>query len=86
MLRKAYSHLSNDDPRGSADVNDNMESQMKRLSRMVIMLTLALPLLSGCLGLVVGSAVDVGIAVAKIPFKVAKAAVSVVASDDDKKK
>ena len=85
MQRKAYSHLSNDDPRGSADVNDNMESQMKRLSRMVIIFTLALPL-SGCLGLVVGSAVDVGIAVAKIPFKVAKAAVSVVTSDDDKKK
>ena len=85
MLRKAYSHLSNDDPRGSADVNDNMRILMKQLSRMAIIFTLALPL-SGCLGLVVSSAVDVGIAVAKIPFKVAKAAVSVVTNDDDKKK
>lgn len=41
--------------------------------------------LQGCLGMIVGNAVDVGIEVVKIPFKVGKAAVDVVTDDDDKK-
>ena len=42
--------------------------------------------LSGCLGFIVGNAVDVGIAVAKVPFKVTKAAVDVITDDDDDNK
>ncbi|MEO6022141.1 MAG: hypothetical protein ABIP64_03320 [Burkholderiales bacterium] len=58
---------------------------MKQLSRVVIMFMLSLSL-SGCLGLIVGSAIDIGLEVAKVPFKVANAAVNVVSSDDNKKK
>ncbi|WP_018607369.1 NF038104 family lipoprotein [Uliginosibacterium gangwonense] len=48
---------------------------------------LALPLsLSGCLGTIVGTAVDVGIEVVKIPFKVGKAVVDVATDDSDSKK
>lgn len=49
------------------------------------MLTLALIslVLSGCLGTVVGTAVDVTLEVAKVPFKVAGAAIDVATSDDD---
>ena len=38
---------------------------------------------SGCVGKLVGTAVDTTIAVAKVPFKVAGAAVDVVAGSDD---
>ncbi|MDX1490192.1 MAG: NF038104 family lipoprotein [Pseudohongiellaceae bacterium] len=41
--------------------------------------------LSGCLGTVVGTTVDVGIEVVKVPFKVAGAAVDVVTPDKDDK-
>lgn len=41
--------------------------------------------LTGCLGAVVGTAVDVTLEVAKVPFKVAGAAVDIV-RDDDKDK
>lgn len=48
---------------------------------------LALPIsLSGCLGTIVGTAVDVGIEVVKIPFKVGKAVVDVATDDSDSKK
>lgn len=40
-------------------------------------------LLSGCLGAVVGAAVDVTLEVAKVPFKVAGAAIDVATADDD---
>jgi len=40
-------------------------------------------LLSGCLGAVVGTAVDVTLEVAKVPFKVAGAVVDVVTPDDE---
>ncbi|WP_339856372.1 hypothetical protein [Pseudohongiella acticola] len=40
-------------------------------------------LLAGCLGTVVGSAVDVTLEVAKVPFKVAGAAIDVASGDDD---
>ncbi|MDT8427529.1 MAG: NF038104 family lipoprotein [Pseudomonadales bacterium] len=44
-----------------------------------------LPLvLSGCLGVVAGSAVDVTLEVAKVPFKVAGAIVDVAVPDDRK--
>ena len=44
-------------------------------------------LLTNCVGLVVGAAVDTTIAVAKVPFKVAGAVVDVVVPDgDDEKK
>ncbi len=40
-------------------------------------------LLTGCLGTVVGTAVDVTLEVAKVPFKVAGAVVDVVTPEDD---
>jgi hypothetical protein len=42
-------------------------------------------LLSGCLGTVVGSAVDVTLEVAKVPFKVAGAVIDVAIPDGDRK-
>lgn len=39
--------------------------------------------LSACVGTIVGTAVDVGIEVVKIPFKVGGAVVDVVTDDDD---
>jgi len=39
--------------------------------------------LGSCVGVVVGAAVDTTIEVAKVPFKVAGAAVDVVVPDDD---
>jgi hypothetical protein len=39
--------------------------------------------LSSCVGLVVGAVVDTTIEVAKVPFKVAGAAVDVIVPDDD---
>tara|TARA_R110002167_G_scaffold309482_1_gene514353 strand:+ start:370 stop:501 length:132 start_codon:yes stop_codon:yes gene_type:complete len=40
-------------------------------------------MLSGCLGAVVGTAVDVTLEVAKVPFKVAGAAIDVVSDGDE---
>jgi hypothetical protein len=58
---------------------------MKKM--MLIFVLAVMPFaLSGCLGFIVGSAVDVGIAVAKVPFKVTKAAIDVITDDSDKKK
>ena len=57
-------------------------------SRTAFRFTLAIALclgLTGCIGAVVGTVVDVGIEVAKVPFKVGKAVVDVVSDDDDKK-
>ena len=42
-------------------------------------------LLTGCLGTVVGSAVDVTLEVAKVPFKVAGAVIDVAVPDGEKK-
>lgn len=47
--------------------------------------TLMVVLLTGCLGTVVGTAVDVTLEVAKVPFKVAGAAVDVATGDDEDK-
>lgn len=41
--------------------------------------------LAACLGTIVGSAVDVTLEVAKVPFKAAGAVVDVATSDDDGK-
>lgn len=41
--------------------------------------------LNGCVGLVISTATDAAIAVAKIPFKVGGAVVDVVKGDDDDK-
>lgn len=42
--------------------------------------------LTACLGTVVGAAVDVTLEVAKVPFKVAGAAIDVMTDDDDEEK
>lgn len=42
--------------------------------------------LTACLGTVVGAAVDVTLEVAKLPFKVAGAAIDVMTDDDDEEK
>lgn len=39
--------------------------------------------LQGCVGTIVGAAVDTSIEVAKVPFKVATATVVIVTDDDD---
>ena len=49
----------------------------------VLVLALLGLMLSGCLGAVVGTAVDVTLEVAKVPFKVAGAAIDVVSDDDE---
>lgn len=48
-----------------------------------IVLLCVLPLLSGCVGMIIGTAVDATIEVAKVPFKAGKAVVDVVVGDDD---
>jgi hypothetical protein len=45
-----------------------------------------LMLLTACLGTVVGTAVDITLEVAKVPFKVAGAAIDVVTDDGNKEK
>ena len=58
---------------------------MKKIT-LVALLTIMPFALSGCLGFIVGNAVDLGIEVVKVPFKVTKAAVDVITDDDDNKK
>jgi len=50
----------------------------------LISLALCLLLLSGCVGRIVGAAVDTTIEVAKVPFKVGAAAVDVATPDKKK--
>lgn len=47
------------------------------------LLCIALLLLTGCLGTVAGTAVDVTLEVAKVPFKVVGAAVDVATPEED---
>ncbi|GAA6139285.1 hypothetical protein NBRC116583_30320 [Arenicella sp. 4NH20-0111] len=54
---------------------------MQMTVKLVVVACLCLTL-SGCLGTVVGAAVDTTIEVVKIPFKVVGAAVDVVTGDD----
>lgn len=55
-----------------------MNKRLKLLS--VVLVSLGL---TACLGTVVGTAVDVTLEVAKVPFKVAGAVVDVATPDDD---
>ena len=52
----------------------------------IAMISILCVSLSGCVGTIVGAAVDTTIEVAKIPFKVAGAVVDVATGDGDKKK
>lgn len=54
---------------------------MRIILKVLIVTSLSLSL-SGCLGTVVGAAVDTTIEIVKIPFKVVGAAVDVVTGDD----
>lgn len=56
--------------------------QKSRFGRLIVSLFL-LSSLTACVGTVVGTAVDVTLEVAKVPFKVAGAVVD-LATDDDK--
>jgi hypothetical protein len=58
---------------------------MKKFMLACSLVVVSIPL-SGCLGFIVGNAIDAGIEVAKVPFKVTKAAVNVITDDDDDKK
>jgi len=51
-----------------------------------IMLVLVICLLNGCIGSVIGAAVDVTTEVIKVPFKVGGAIVDGVTGDDDDEK
>ncbi len=51
--------------------------------RSVVIVLLCAFFLSGCVGAVVGAAVDTTIEVAKVPFKVAGAAVDLVTPDSE---
>ena len=55
------------------------------MKKLMLILSLAImsTTLSGCLGFIVGNAVDLGIEVVKVPFKVTKAAVDVITDDDE---
>lgn len=54
---------------------------MIKVTRLLILPSMLL--LTSCVGLVVGSAVDAAVAVAKVPFVVAGAAVDVVIPEGD---
>lgn len=58
---------------------------MKKFMLGFVFVTMSISL-SGCLGFIIGNAVDLGIEVVKVPFKVTKAAVDVLTNDDDDKK
>ena len=58
---------------------------MKKIT-LVVLLTIMPFALSGCLGFIVGNAIDLGIEVVKVPFKVTKAAVDVITDDEKKDK
>ena len=60
-----------------------MDRMTNRAFRNVFVLALFGVLLQGCLGTVVGTAVDVTLEVAKVPFKVAGAVVDVATPEDD---
>lgn len=57
-------------------------NQLMKKTRLTIGIFLSL-LLTGCLGTIVGAAVDTTIEVVKVPFKVAGAAVDVIVPDGD---
>lgn len=57
---------------------------MKNLRR-IFLLTVCLTL-QGCVGFIVGTAVDVAIEVVKVPFKVGGAVIDVATGGDDEEK
>jgi len=57
--------------------------QIRRYLKQSSLGFLAVFLLSGCVGTIVGAAVDTTIEVAKVPFKVAGAAIDVATPDKD---
>lgn len=58
---------------------------MKTIQRLLVLSLLPLSL-QGCVGFIVGTAVDVAIEVAKVPFKVGAAVVDVATGGDSDKK
>lgn len=58
------------------------KSTMNRFAKILVSLGFSL-FLTSCVGAVVGAAVDTTIEVAKVPFKVAGAAVDVIVPDGD---
>jgi hypothetical protein len=52
------------------------------MARLLLVLVVALSL-QGCVGLLIGTATDATIAVAKVPFKVGGAVLDVVTGDDE---
>lgn len=53
--------------------------------RLIFLLTACITL-QGCVGMIVGTAVDVAIEVVKVPFKVGGAVIDVATGGDDEKK
>lgn len=58
-------------------------SSVFRFLRQQLILCCLCIALSSCVGAVIGTAVDATVEVAKVPFKVAGAAVDVIVPDDD---
>lgn len=56
---------------------------MKPVVQSLLVAAIAIFMLNGCIGTIVGTAADVAIEVAKVPFKVGGAVVDVVTDDDD---
>lgn len=67
----------------TAGARDLSHTQGGNRSLRALVLVGAVLSLTGCLGTVVGTAVDVTLEVAKVPFKVAGAVVDVVTDDED---
>ena len=59
-----------------------ISDSFRSIQRQIIMCCLCLAL-SSCVGAVIGTAVDATVEVAKVPFKVAGAAVDVIVPDGD---
>lgn len=54
-------------------------------SAFVLLLLITASFTSGCVGTIVGAAVDVAVETAKVPFKVGGAVIDVATGDDDEK-
>lgn len=85
MRKKGYSRLSSGGLDDLREGNSIVPIPVKKLMLALMLVTTSISL-SGCLGFIIGSAVDVGVAVAKVPFKATKAAVDVITDDDGDKK
>lgn len=77
MVQDTVSHLA---------ANPRLKRAKPRLfsiARSILLSILLLTSLSGCVSTIIGTAVDVTIEVAKVPFKVGGAVVDVVSGNDD---